>query len=138
MGLIRKFYLFGFLLGPIVACADIVGPPPKVEAPKAPHPFPKTSETQAKTDTKFASEVIERGKKIYRMNCLQCHNADPRKAGSQGPANYAASLELLQAKVLKKQYPPGYVPQRKTSIMPAMPFLAKDIAALHAYLNSPL
>jgi mono/diheme cytochrome c family protein len=138
MGLIKKFYLIGFLLGPIVACADIVGPPPNVAAPKAPNPFPKTSETAAKTDTKFASEVVERGKKIYRMNCLQCHHGDPRKAGSQGPASYGASLELLKAKILNRGYPPGYVPQRKTSIMPAMPFLAKEIDALHAYLNSPL
>ena len=125
---IQKFIVHGILfLSPLVACAEVAAP---VKAPAVTAPAVNSHAVA------LASDAIERGKKVYRMNCLQCHNADPRKAGSQGPANFGVSLEVLEAKVLTGKYPAGYVPIRKTRLMPPMPFLKKDIANLHAYLNS--
>jgi mono/diheme cytochrome c family protein len=75
------------------------------------------------------------GKKVYMTACVTCHNPDPKLDGSIGPANYGSSLELLKAKVVKGNYPPGYKPKRETILMPAFEEHAKDIEALHVFLN---
>lgn len=75
------------------------------------------------------------GKKVYMTVCVTCHNQDPKLDGSIGPANFGSSLELLNAKIVRGEYPPGYKPKRETQLMPAFEEHAKDIEALHVFLN---
>jgi mono/diheme cytochrome c family protein len=79
--------------------------------------------------------LVARGRQMYLAQCVQCHNADPALAGPVGPAVKSSSSELLEAKVLRGAYPPGYQPKRPTSVMPPQPALAPDIPALAAYLK---
>ena len=79
----------------------------------------------------------QRGKSIYLSNCAACHNSDPSKEGSIGPAIRGSSPELVRARVLKAGYPPGYKPKRKTAVMPALPYLESSIPDLVAFLNQP-
>jgi mono/diheme cytochrome c family protein len=76
-----------------------------------------------------------RGKQVYLAQCIQCHNANPAIAGPVGPPLTGSTRELLEAKVLRGEYPPGYTPKRPTRVMPPQPTLAPDIAALAAYLK---
>lgn len=77
------------------------------------------------------------GKSIYLSNCAACHNSDPAKDGSVGPAIQGAPRALIEARVLQAGYPPGYTPKRKTTIMPAQPYLKSAIPDLVAFLNQP-
>ncbi len=79
-------------------------------------------------------ELVSQGRQVYLSSCIACHNADPAKDGALGPAVAGASLELLEARVLRGEYPGGYVPKRDTAAMVAMPFLEKQIPAIAAYL----
>ena len=79
----------------------------------------------------------DRGRRLYIATCNVCHNVDPSKAGSLGPAVEGASAELLEAKVLHKRYPPGYRPKRPTKAMPTYPQLRKRIPDIAAYLAQP-
>lgn len=81
------------------------------------------------------SELAQKGQLVYQNVCIACHNANPALDGSLGPANAGASLALLEAKVLRGEYPPGYTPKRATGAMPKFDYLADQIPALHAYLN---
>ena len=54
--------------------------------------------------------AAKRGRQIYQNVCIACHNADPTQPGSLGPPLAGASLELIEAKVLRGEYPPGYTP----------------------------
>lgn len=81
------------------------------------------------------AQAIERGKSVYNLNCTACHNVDPAKEGSTGPAVANASKELLELRILKATYPPDYKPKRDTKQMPALPHLEKEIPAITAYLN---
>lgn len=76
----------------------------------------------------------ERGRQVYVANCIACHHQDPSREGTLGPAVAGASLELLEARILRAEYPPGYEPKRDSNLMPAMPYLKNDIPALAAYL----
>jgi len=78
----------------------------------------------------------KRGRGIYLANCAACHNSDPSKDGSVGPAIKGSSRTLLEAKVLRTSYPPGYTPKRKTALMPAQPYLKSAIPDLAAFLGS--
>jgi len=80
--------------------------------------------------------AVARGEKIYRNVCLVCHNADPNKPGALGPAIADASRELLEARLLRGEYPPGYTPKRSTQQMPRFEFLEPNIGDLAAYLAS--
>jgi mono/diheme cytochrome c family protein len=91
----------------------------------------KNSEPDA-TASRKADPV--RGRRIYVANCTTCHNADPAKEGSIGPAIQGSSQTLLQAKILTGRYPHGYTPKRKTSSMPLYTYLKSDIHHLAAYL----
>jgi len=79
--------------------------------------------------------LASRGRQVYLGQCIQCHNADPASAGPVGPPVKGAARELLEAKVLRGEYPPGYTPRRPTKVMPPQPNLAPDIPALAAYLR---
>ena len=81
------------------------------------------------------SDLAREGEKVYQNICIACHNGNPNRDGAIGPANAGASQELLAAKVLSGEYPPGYAPKRPGSnAMPRFPALTKEIPALAAYL----
>jgi mono/diheme cytochrome c family protein len=87
-------------------------------------------------DDRQLSELAREGEKVYQNVCIACHNGDPNLDGSLGPANAGASEELLEAKVVRGEYPPGYTPKRPDSHgMPHFAHLADDIPALAAYLR---
>jgi mono/diheme cytochrome c family protein len=81
------------------------------------------------------SELAQRGRQVYQTHCIACHASDPSQKGPMGPAIAASSLDLLRAKVLHNEYPPGYVPQRDTRVMVALPHLEPELPALAAYLG---
>ena len=78
-----------------------------------------------------------RGRAIYLSNCAACHNTDPSKDGPIGPAIKGSSRELIEARVLRASNPPGYTPKRKTTLMPAQPYLESSIPDLVTFLNQP-
>lgn len=82
-------------------------------------------------------DVVVRGRTVYAANCIACHGADPQKAGTLGPDVYGSSMALLEARMLRAEYPPGYEPKRKSAAMPKLVHLKDDIPALHAFLNAP-
>jgi mono/diheme cytochrome c family protein len=81
------------------------------------------------------SPEAERGRQVYLGSCIACHAADPAQPGAVGPEVKGSSPELLEAKLLRGTYPPGYKPKRPTSAMPPQPQLNRDIPALAAYLK---
>ena len=76
-----------------------------------------------------------RGRQVYLAQCIACHNSDPAKDGPLGPALKGSSQELLEAKLLRGNYPPGYTPKRNTAIMPSQPQLKPSIPDLAAFLK---
>jgi mono/diheme cytochrome c family protein len=79
--------------------------------------------------------VVQRGRQVYLSQCTQCHAVDPSQSGPVGPPVNGSSRELLEARILRAAYPPGYKPKRSTSVMPPQPALAPEIPALAAYLK---
>lgn len=87
-------------------------------------------------NTKPLSALETQGKTVFMSNCIACHNQDPQLSGSIGPDIAGSSLELITARIMHQSYPEGYRPKRSSKLMPALPFLEKDMPAIHAYLNS--
>lgn len=81
------------------------------------------------------SEAARRGKAVYAANCTACHAADPNLDGAIGPAIAGSSRALVEARVLRAGYPPGYTPKRDSHAMVALPQLAGSIGDLTAYLD---
>ena len=81
-----------------------------------------------------AESAAERGKRVYATSCTACHHPDPAIDGTLGPAVAGSSRALLEARVVRAEYPPGYTPKRNTEIMVALPFLEGEIDVLAAYL----
>ena len=79
--------------------------------------------------------LLARGRQVYLAQCTQCHNLDPASQGPVGPAVTGSSPDLIEAKVIRGEYPPGYTPKRPTRVMPPQPALAPDVPALAAYLK---
>ena len=79
--------------------------------------------------------LVARGERVYRQVCIQCHAPDPTQ-NAVGPALAGSSLELLEPKVLRNEYPPGYTPKATTGVMIPLPHVEKDLPALAAYLAS--
>jgi len=79
--------------------------------------------------------VAARGRQTYLAQCTQCHNPDPSQPGPVGPAVKGTSRELLEAKILRGSYPPGYKPKRPTAIMPVQPAVGPEIPALAVFLK---
>jgi mono/diheme cytochrome c family protein len=77
----------------------------------------------------------ERGRQLYLAQCIACHNSDPALAGPLGPPVKGSPRELLESKVLKGAYPPGYAPKRSTTLMPPQPALAGEVDNLAAFLK---
>ena len=85
-------------------------------------------------DEAALSELAERGKHYYQNVCVACHNGDPRIDGTLGPAIAGASGALIEAKVMRAEYPAGFVPKRTTAAMPRFEYLKDEIDSLAAYL----
>jgi mono/diheme cytochrome c family protein len=85
----------------------------------------------ANTDPKVLA-----GRGVYLANCIACHNMNPERDGSLGPAIKGSALDLLQARVLRAEYPPGYTPKRATKMMVKLPLMEADVENLHAFLNA--
>jgi mono/diheme cytochrome c family protein len=79
--------------------------------------------------------LAQRGRQVYLAQCIACHSPDPAQAGPLGPPVKGSSRELLEAKILKGTYPPGYRPKRPTAVMPIQPVVATEIAALADFLK---
>jgi mono/diheme cytochrome c family protein len=79
---------------------------------------------------------VERGRRAYLVNCTACHNTDPALPGAIGPAVAGSKRELIEARVMRAEYPPGYTPKQSTHAMVALPQLAGSIDDLAAYLAS--
>ena len=82
------------------------------------------------------SAAAQQGERVYLNVCVACHNGDPNEDGSVGPAHAGASRELIEAKVIRGEYPPGYTPKRAGGVMPKFPYLADQIDDLTAYLDA--
>ena len=104
-------------------------------------PKQEVSELQLDNDINDETTTLigdpARGKAIYNLNCISCHNLDPKKQGSIGPQIYGSSKELLSKKILFGKYPKNYKPKRSGGAMPIMPNLDKEMTNLHAFLNGP-
>lgn len=97
---------------------------------------PATQATEQTTATQpDQAGSAKKGKFLYFANCIACHNTDPTKAGSVGPAISDSSKELLTLKITQGTYPAGYQPKRTTKLMPPLPNLKAGIPFLHAFLN---
>lgn len=130
----------------VAACGDQPAPPPAAEksaasapalaekspAPAEKAPLPPAARAAAAPASKGSAE---KGKQIWLGQCVACHNPDPAKDGTLGPAVKGASPTLLEARVLRGEYPPGYKPKRPTKVMPPRPDLAPSIPDLAAYLQ---
>lgn len=79
-------------------------------------------------------DAAARGKVTYMNVCIACHAADPGEDGILGPAIADASLELLEAKVLRGEYPKGYEPKRAGATMPNYAYVAEQLPDLQAFL----
>ena len=86
------------------------------------------------SDSPGDAGAIESGKTVYANVCLVCHSADPRERGTLGPPVADASFELLEAKVLRGKYPPGYTPKQEGQVMPRFEYLEPKLADVAAYL----
>src|SRR5262245_43635855 len=85
------------------------------------------------SDEPKLSDLARQGEKVYQNVCIACHNGNPNFDGALGPANAGSSAQLLEAKVLRSEYPPGYTPKRPGSnTMPRFEYLADKIPALAA------
>ena len=104
-------------------------------------PKQEVSELQLENDINDQSITLigdpAEGKAIYYLNCISCHNLDPKKQGSIGPQIYGSSKELLSKKILFGKYPKNYKPKRSGVAMPIMPDLEREIINIHAFLNAP-
>ena len=78
--------------------------------------------------------LVKRGEVVFQNNCTACHARDPRQPGPVGPPIAGSPLALLEAKVLRNEYPPGYTPKRDTKAMIPLAHLEPELPALAAYL----
>jgi mono/diheme cytochrome c family protein len=113
-----------------LACSE-ASPPSAPAAPAKP-----SDAAEAMPSPEPAGEALAaQGRQAYLSNCIACHNPDPKLEGALGPPVAGASLELIEARVMRAEYPAGYQPKRDTRTMVAMPFLEAQLPALAAYLR---
>lgn len=123
----------------VAACGDQPPPPggksaPPVPSASAPAPAEKAPvEPVAAVPPSRGS--ADKGKQVWLGQCVACHNPDPTKDGPLGPAVKGASPALLEARVVRGEYPPAYKPKRPTKVMPPRPDLAPSVPDLAAYLQ---
>jgi len=107
-------------------------PPP---TPKVPKKLPEAPKEPA-VDTRTPEQLIADGRAVYNANCIACHALDPTVDGALGPAVSGSSLELLEARVLRGEYPEGHEPKRPSRVMVPLPHLEPKLPELAAYLQS--
>jgi mono/diheme cytochrome c family protein len=78
--------------------------------------------------------LVKRGEQVYLNNCTACHARKPSEPGPVGPPVAGSALELLEAKVLRNEYPPGYTPKRDTKAMIPLAHLEPELPAIAAFL----
>lgn len=103
--------------------------PAKKPTPAAPTTPPPEPVEQSPAD------LAARGRSIYMANCIACHSQDPSMDGALGPAVMGSSRELLEARVVRGEYPAGYTPKRESRVMIALPHLEPELDALAAFLS---
>jgi mono/diheme cytochrome c family protein len=81
------------------------------------------------------SPAAHEGQHVYLSTCTACHNADPNLPGAIGPEIAGSSRELIEARVLRGEYPPGYTPKRTSRAMVPLPHLEGKIDELAAFLS---
>jgi mono/diheme cytochrome c family protein len=81
------------------------------------------------------SPAAERGRQVYLAQCIACHATDPAQRGPVGPAIRGSSRSLLEAKVLRGSYPPGYTPKQNSTVMQPLPHVAPSLDDHAAYLQ---
>jgi mono/diheme cytochrome c family protein len=79
---------------------------------------------------------ILKGKRLYVLHCINCHNGNPTKPGSIGPDLYTTPENVFRTKVPTGIYPSGYSPKRRTKVMPKFPNLTKDVDLIYTYIRS--
>ena len=130
----------------VAACGDQPAPPPAGEksaetaatkpTPAEKAPLKPAAAPPAPAVTASPSRgSAEKGKQVWLGQCVACHNPDPAKDGTLGPAVKGASPALLEARVVRGEYPPGYKPKRPTKVMPPRPDLAPSVPDLAVYLQ---
>jgi mono/diheme cytochrome c family protein len=88
------------------------------------------------SDGSSLSPAAQRGREVYVAQCVACHHpSDPAKPGALGPPIKGTPKPVLEAKVVKGTYPPGYTPKRDSRVMQPMPALAPEIDALAEFLK---
>ena len=133
--------LSGALLGSLLFSSLVLGQQPQVKvAPMKSTPPMVQGQPNTGLVVKADAATIEKGRKLYMANCLQCHNKDPNVKGSIGPEQVDAPYEVVYSKIMTGKYPEklpqGYVPKRKSRAMRAIPKLKNDIPAIYAWLQS--
>ena len=73
---------------------------------------------------------------IAAISLSSCR-ASSATTGAIGPAVKGASRQLLEAKIMRAEYPAGYTPKRTTKAMPAQPAMAASLDDLAAFLGAP-
>jgi mono/diheme cytochrome c family protein len=97
---------------------------------------PPAAPPEPVVDTRTPEELVAAGRSVYNANCIACHNLNPVEDGALGPAVANSSLELLEARVLRGEYPEGYTPKRPSRVMIPLPHLELQLPELAAYLQS--
>jgi mono/diheme cytochrome c family protein len=90
-----------------------------------------------KKDAAGGDPQVTKGRGLYAAHCIACHNSNPSVDGTLGPAIKGSSLDLLKARVIHGNYPPGYTPKRATKLMVKLPLTDEDVEAVYAFLNAP-
>jgi mono/diheme cytochrome c family protein len=109
---------------------------PAQSAPAGSVAAPAASPAAPVADGRSPEELAASGRGVYNANCIACHAMDPRQDGALGPAVAGSSRELLEARVLRAEYPAGYAPKRETRVMVPLPHLESKLPELAAYLDS--
>ncbi len=105
-------------------------------APSPPEPSPSAIPAEPVVDTRTPGELVRAGRAVYNANCIACHSMLPAQDGALGPAVAGASIDLLEARVLRGEYPAGYIPKRPSRVMIPLPHLEPRLRELAAYLAS--
>ena len=104
------------------------------------NPKQEVSELQLENDINDRSITLigdsAKGKAIYYLNCIACHNLDPKKQGSIGPQTYGYSKELLSKKIFFANIQRIQI-KKVGGAEPIMLNLDKEITNLYAFLNAP-
>lgn len=83
----------------------------------------------------WAAGDASKGEQIFKTICSACHGPDPKKDGPLGPAVEGSSRDLVEARVMRAEYPKGYKPKRDTHLMVPFPQYKDNIDDITAYLN---